>query len=284
MSVDCCPLTLKIKKGRYIKNFITLLRRYTTSSLLNVVGMAVAFAAIYLILVQVNHDLSFNKVIPNSENIYRVERTSKDNLGAWSHNWNQQLPDKICASVPELEVAGTMSFSFPEEYIWYDHSIKRNQTIDNLRIKLSYAQREALEVFSYEFVEGGFENFVTINDIIISEEVAKKYDLKVGDVLTVGRGLATNTTRTIAGVFKNMPKPSTISEYEGWLCDVGYDDENNWGKSFYVRLKEGISPADVAEKMRDIELEYWKERGESYDICVRLNPLSKLYLDNTSSL
>ena len=268
----------------YIKNFITLLRRYTTSSLLNVVGMAVAFAVIYLIAVQVKHDLSFNKVISNSENIYRVERTSKDNLGAWSHNWNQQLPDKICASVPELEVAGTMSFSFPEEYIWYDHSIKRNQTIDNLRIKLSYAQREALEVFSYEFVEGGFENFVTINDIIISEEVAKKYDLKVGDVLTVGRGLATNMTRTIAGVFKNMPKPSTISEYEGWLCDVGYDDENNWGKSFYVRLKEGISPADVAEKMRDIELEYWKERGESYDICVRLNPLSKLYLDNTSSL
>ena len=137
----------------YIKNFITLLRRYTTSSLLNVVGMAVAFAVVYLIAVQVKHDLSFNKVIPNSENIYRVERTSKDNLGAWSHNWNQQLPDKICASVPELEVAGTMSFSFPEEYIWYDHSIKRNQTIDNLRIKLSYAQREALEVFSYEFVE-----------------------------------------------------------------------------------------------------------------------------------
>ena len=32
-----------------IKNFITLLRRYTTSSLLNVVGMSVAFAAIYLI-------------------------------------------------------------------------------------------------------------------------------------------------------------------------------------------------------------------------------------------
>ena len=130
----------------YIKNFITLLRRYTTSSLLNVVGMSVAFAAIYLIMVQVRYDLSFNRVIPNSERIYRVERTSADNLDSWSHLWNHQLPEKICASVPELEAAGVLSITFPEEYIWYDHSIKRNQTIDNLRIKLSYATREALEV------------------------------------------------------------------------------------------------------------------------------------------
>ena len=39
------------------RNFITLLRRYTASSLLNIVGMAIAFAAAYLILVQVNYDL-----------------------------------------------------------------------------------------------------------------------------------------------------------------------------------------------------------------------------------
>ena len=60
----------------YIKNFITLLRRYTTSSLLNVVGMAIAFASVYLILVQVNHDLSYNRVIKNSERIYRLEYPS----------------------------------------------------------------------------------------------------------------------------------------------------------------------------------------------------------------
>ena len=124
--------------------------------------------------------------------------------------------------------------NYYEEYIWYDHSIKRNQTIDNLRIKLSYAEPKALEVFSYDFIEGGLENFVTVNDVIISEDVAKKYDLKVGDVLTVGRGLATKMTRNVVGIYKNLPKPNSISECEGWSCDVGYNDENSWGKSFYV--------------------------------------------------
>ena len=44
----------------YFKNFRMLLKRYTTSSLLNILGMAVAFAAVYLIMVQVKFDLSYN--------------------------------------------------------------------------------------------------------------------------------------------------------------------------------------------------------------------------------
>ena len=37
------------------------------SSILNVLGMAVAFAAFYIILVQVDYDLNFNKGIKDSE-------------------------------------------------------------------------------------------------------------------------------------------------------------------------------------------------------------------------
>ena len=49
----------------YLRNFIILLKRYITSSVLNILGMAVAFAAVYLIAVQVKFDLSYNRVIKN---------------------------------------------------------------------------------------------------------------------------------------------------------------------------------------------------------------------------
>ena len=42
------------------------------SSILNVLGMAVAFAAFYIILVQVDYDLNFNKGINDSEKIFSV--------------------------------------------------------------------------------------------------------------------------------------------------------------------------------------------------------------------
>ena len=272
----------------YIKNFITLLRRYTTSSLLNVVGMSVAFAAIYLIMVQVKHDLSFNRVIPNSENIYRLELPDWYEEGRWTEYWNRQTPDELCYSIPEIEAAGTIkTYPVPEEYLPYDYSIKRNQTIDNIRIKLSQAEREGLEVFPFEFVEGGLEDFVSEGDFIISEEVAKKFDLKVGDVLNLGRGLATDQTHRIVGIFRNFPKPSNIAVCEGWSCMESQDEtpNSNWEYSFYIRLKDGMSPDEVTEKMISQYNESLRKVGYSEDevqwnmkrVTPRLNPLSELY-------
>lgn len=272
----------------YIKNFITLLRRYTTSSLLNVVGMSVAFAAIYLIMVQVKHDLSFNKVIPNSDNIYRMELPDWYEDGKWSEYWNRQTPDELCSSVPEIEAAGSIiTYPVPEKYLPYDYSIKRNQTIDNIRIKLSQAEREGLEVFPFEFLEGGLDDFVSEGDFIISEDVAKKFDLKVGDVLNLGRGLATDQTHKIVGIFKNFPKPSNIAVCEGWSCMEPQDEvpNSNWGYSFYVRLKDGMCPDEVTEKMINQFVESLRKDGVSEEeiqqnmkrITPRLNPLSELY-------
>ena len=40
------------------------------SSALNILGLTAAFAALYIILVQVHHDLSFNKSLKDSDRIY----------------------------------------------------------------------------------------------------------------------------------------------------------------------------------------------------------------------
>ena len=271
-----------------IKNFITLLRRYTTSSLLNVVGMSVAFAAIYLIMVQVKYDFSYDKVIPNSENIYRLEIPNWWQEGKYMHTWNRQLPDDICAGIPEIEAGGTI-----ETYAWSgnNYSIKRNHTIDNLKIKTVEAELEGLEVFHFEFIEGGLENF-TISSMIISEETAKKFDLKVGDVLTVGRGLEGDKTCDIVGVFKNFPKPSNLAICEGWVCMEPQEDSDpsEWGYPYYVRLNEDATPVDIESKLRSQMVEYFLNMGNTYEdveseikrFAPRLNPLPAIYFDELS--
>ena len=271
-----------------IKNFITLLRRYTTSSLLNVVGMSVAFAAIYLIMVQVKYDFLYDRVIPNSENIYRLEIPNWWQEGKYMHTWNRQLPDDICAGIPEIEAGGTI-----ETYAWSgnNYSIKRNHTIDNLKIKTVEAELEGLEVFHFEFIEGGLENF-TISSMIISEETAKKFDLKVGDVLTVGRGLEGDKTCDIVGVFKNFPKPSNLAICEGWVCMEPQEDSDpsEWGYPYYVRLNEDATPVDIESKLRSQMVEYFLNMGNTEEdieseikrFTPRLNPLPAIYFDELS--
>jgi hypothetical protein len=66
------------------------------SGILNVLGMAVAFAAFYIILVQVNYDLNFNKGIKDSEKIFIISsgdfagigartpsRSTEEGIGTW---------------------------------------------------------------------------------------------------------------------------------------------------------------------------------------------------------
>ena len=50
------------------------------SGILNVLGMAVAFAAFYIILVQVDYDLNFNKGIKDSEKVFVMTSGSGLNL------------------------------------------------------------------------------------------------------------------------------------------------------------------------------------------------------------
>ena len=116
----------------YIRNFLTLLRRYTTSSVLNIVGMAVAFAAVYLIAVQVKFDLSYNRVIKNSERIYRLEYPSWYKDGHWGTTWNRHTPDLITAMCPEVEAAGSI-YTWGGYQFTNDYSIKRNASIDNFK-------------------------------------------------------------------------------------------------------------------------------------------------------
>ena len=58
------------------RNFLTMLRRYKASSLLNIVGLTLAFTAFYIILVQVRWELTYNRSIPDADRIYLVELQS----------------------------------------------------------------------------------------------------------------------------------------------------------------------------------------------------------------
>ena len=62
-----------------IKNFITTLKRFKVASLLNIAGLALAFAAFYIIMAQVYSSFTFNSSIKDNERVYML-------LGQYFHN------------------------------------------------------------------------------------------------------------------------------------------------------------------------------------------------------
>ncbi len=274
----------------YIRNFLTLLRRYTTSSVLNIVGMAVAFAAVYLIAVQVTFDLSYNRVIKNSERIYRLDHPSWSEEGHWVYFWNRRIPAEMCAVCPEVEASGAIDVALGGYGSQYqdEYSIKRNSTIENFRINVGGAELSGLDVFSFEFIAGGVDDEFKANQgMIISETIAKRYNLNVGDRINYGRGATNPAQRIISGIYKDFPKPSTMSYSEGYviMSEYGPEDEPNWGISYYVLLREGASRKEAEQRMLEYVINDCEKRGFSEEekkeqlklITPRLTPIADLY-------
>ena len=58
-----------------LRNFLSVLRRFKMATLLNVAGLAVAFAAFIVILIQVNYERSFDRCHSTADRVYRLELT-----------------------------------------------------------------------------------------------------------------------------------------------------------------------------------------------------------------
>ena len=271
----------------YIRNFLTLLRRYTTSSVLNIVGMAVAFAAVYLIAVQVKFDLSYNRVIKNSERIYRLEYPGWDNeMNRWEIWWNRQYPDKLAAICPEVEAAGSIGV-MPHSRYQDEYSIKRNATIENFTISVAGAEPEGLAVFPFEMLAGRLEDLKTEDDLIISESTAKRFNLSVGDGLYYGRGAQNGAIRTVVAIYKDFPKPSSISMPMGYVLLEPQEQtsENDWQDTYYIRLQKGTDVEEIEQRMAQFVVDEGRKNGLSEEeiklevarITPRLTPINDLY-------
>ncbi len=271
----------------YIRNFLTLLRRYTTSSVLNIVGMAVAFAAVYLIAVQVKFDLSYNRVIPNSERIYRLEYPGWDNeMNRWDIWWNRQYPDKLAAICPEVEAAGSIGV-MPHSKYQDEYSIKRNATIENFTISVAGTEPEGLAVFPFEMLAGRLEDLKTEDDLIISESTAKRFNLSVGDGLHYGRGAQNNAIRTVVAIYKDFPKPSSLSMPMGYVLLEPQEQtsENDWQDTYYIRLQKGTDVEEIEQRMAQFVVDEGRKNGLSEEelklemarVTPRLTPINDLY-------
>ena len=271
----------------YLRNFIILLKRYITSSVLNILGMAVAFAAVYLIAVQVKFDLSYNRVIKNSERIYRLEHPSWIGDGSWDFSWNRQIPDEMCSVCPEIEAGGSIYELQNAMYYSGDVSVKRNGSIENFVIKFGAAEPEVLEVYPFEFIAGGASSFHTEYDIIITESVANGCNISVGDKLHYGRNADSELLFTVVGIYKDFPRPSTIAMSDGfcYMAKAKPEEEGNWGTPYYVLLGEGASREEAEAKMYQYVIDDCQKRGldeqetevQISRIKPRLMPINELF-------
>lgn len=255
------------------------------SGVLNILGMTVAFAALYIIQVQVHHDLTYNKEVKDADRIYCVSLPDWYEEGKFMVWLNRPAFERMISSIPEIEAGGTgYLFGQPIETIVGDG---KNPALSDpsVSIRMSSMNKGTLDVFGFELTEGSWDNYVGVWDYAFSESAARKYGVGVGGHVMIRNWQSgTYHDANIVAIYKDMPMNSDLSDFEA-ICPIGdqsVDSWREWSYPYFFKAKEGVSKADLEAAARKVMEDIIGKKAESIKRTkVHLIPLTETYFDQT---
>lgn len=260
-----------------MKSLFYLARRFKTATLLNFLGLTVAFAAFYLFMTQVTYNHSFNHGFTNADHLYRVEMMRKD---GWNHYANR-LTGSQMTETPGVEAAALTQN-------WLENVTARKGQTELTFPKVEVDAR-ALETFQPRVLDGTITwDEGSTEGIVIPASIARTYFNN--ETAVAGRAMLLNDDSvTVRGVFEDFPDnccmPNAIYRCFG---NQDLDQLNNYNFTCYVRLAADADTATVRQTFADAYLghmkqyffdnggaEYWDQAKAQ--MVFRLMPLTETY-------
>ena len=232
-------------------NFLTTLRRYKASSLLNVIGLTLAFTAFYVILVQVRWELTFNRAIPDAGRICLVAPFSRFSETDYSFNSPRPEGEQLIARSPEIEAGGCIRPWRWDQPVW----VKRHGEFHRFRMSLNTVSTGFLTTVGMRAVEGDLGALTQPNSVALSRSQAARLDVHAGDLLWLGdrEGKRTDVQHEVVAVYEDFPANSSFAHIVA-VTDVGDRDMTPayWNDCYFVRLRAGADPDAVAQRWSEL--------------------------------
>lgn len=234
----------------YIKIAIRNLLRQKAFSFINILGLAIGMASAMIILLWVQHTVSYDDFHKNKDRIYEVwNRVNMEGeLRAWNYTPTVLSPT-INSEAPEVEHA--TRFGWPYERL-FAVGEKR------LFAKGHIVDSNFLQIFTFPLLEGDIKTALNgPHSAVITKSFADKL-FKNGQALGQTFLLDDKDYFTVTGVLKDIPANSQF-DFE-YLLPYSYEiskgnDYSYWGNlslRTYVLLKPNASLASANNKLKDM--------------------------------
>ena len=206
-------------------------RKTGVSTLINILGMSVAFAAAMILMVQVRWDTTYDANFEGHEQVFRVENNWMDQ-GLFSTHIGRPFIERARDASPNIEAICTWK-PLGEDVLY-----KEGDRESPITIPMACVDSSFFSVFPVEWVEGSAREFDAARTCALNEAFAKMIfgeESAVGKILENGSG----ESRRIIGVFRNTPR--NFSAHIGMLLTMGDTDRENlseWSYAAYLKLKD----------------------------------------------
>ena len=279
------------------RNFLTTLRRYKISSLLNVIGLTLAFTAFYVIMTQVWWELGYNRSLHEADRIYLVENEDWYEPGKWSSWLNRPVPERVIASPAGVEVGGCMWGGFGSGTCWTSN--EPSFGYNKFSASCGSVSLPFLDVFAFRSVEGDVHDIGKPKSVIVSREAAERMRVGVGSLIWVDTDEPQpDGAMEVVAVFEDFPDNSLLGECEVVknLGETNLYTTSEWSFNYFVKFRPGADPDEFARQWTNVNQEMQREAAEKRAAAgdaaddddesgiygVRLSPVSDLYFESDS--
>ncbi len=256
----------------YLKVAFRSLLKNGFYSFINITGLAIGLASCLLILLYVQHQLSYNSFNEKGDRIYRVVEDQHYSNG---HSISVDatpgpLAPALKAEIPQIENATRLSWDISQNLFVNGQAYQGNGR---------YVDPAFLEMFTIEMHSGNPKALEDISSIAISEQLAFNI-FGTTDVLGKSLSVENKDEVRITAVFKNLPTNSSLRydfllPYELFLKSNSWLEEwGNNGIRTFVLLHKEADPGQTRAAVKNLIVDR-KAQDNTY---LYLQPLKDMHL------
>ena len=254
----------------YLKITLRNIRNHMIHSFINISGLSIGLACSLIIMLWVQHELSYDRFHKNADRLYQVVYISED-----GEEHGRNLPGPLAAHLRENfpEINNATSFKSWEMKIAFN---KKSFSCIG-----SYINHSFFSMFSFPFEKGEPKTALSIpNSVLITKNLAAKLfgqDDPIGKTVSYNNGYSDDIPLTVTGILKDIPQNSSLQFDFLVPVEILYDWMNTWRNKnvfAYVLLEKNIIPEEVNQKISGV----LKAHKHDSNLNLHLQPLRRIHL------
>ena len=223
-------------------------RRFKTATVLNFIGLTVAFSAFYLLMTQVVYNISYNSCIPDNERVFRFE-TKMGSDSPWGINCNRPT-NAILSEMPQVEAMTELaSWGQKREFVVGESVVEHPRSGSNLT---------PFGAISAHCLDGklSWDDYGE-RSVIIPASLAKKI---FGRTDVAGQPIYSKSdTLTVQGVYEDFPANCSMKNDVYYATQNNLQDWSEWSYIVYVKLREGVDAESMLKGFgKQFKEQLWK--------------------------
>ena len=235
-----------------IRNFTSMFRKFVSASLLNLLGLSLAFASFFVIMTQVSYDLGYNKSFAEHEKLFRL--TMK--LGPGMEDYGVTLPRPL---VEQLAVASphVKGYGIEEGWTRVDQFLVGDQEYS---LNLVYGIHDFMSVFKPTVICGDLKGLNQLPNIVLPRSEAMRI---FGTANAVGKTLKYKWVEgwifNVCAVIEDYPENNFLHGISFRGTNENEGNYRNWNYQAYIRVDDSANLPNVITAMRQKTIELFKD-------------------------